>query len=142
MTFPKMTITKDKAIELLEEAVAQRGAEYVYPGEGAAQCHYFANSYDVSRALADKIDEPMCIVGQVLNNIGITSADLNTLDVAAESGYVNRVVGANGLATLINRGSDTYIDTDAVEAFGIAQGKQDIGENWGAALTATKNNWE
>lgn len=57
-------IDKRKAIELLEAAVAERGADYVY-GDHFNECLYA--SYVEDRA----VPVPSCIVGVAMNKLGI-----------------------------------------------------------------------
>jgi hypothetical protein len=115
-----MTITLDleEAKQLVDRAIAEKGADYVYeqvsaPGYMLDTCAYFN----------PQTGEPSCIVGHVLAYKGLTLAQ-------AVAGEWNTGVTARGLKQ--NYG---VLDADAATLIFLngAQESQDDGETWGKA---------
>lgn len=112
-----MIIDKAKAIELLERAVAEKGADYVDPAALApGGCVYTINGH------------PACIVGYAYFYAGATLGQLSRLNAF---GSIDGV-----LASDVELPIDTEIE--AINAFAAAQEEQDSGWSWGVALEAAK----
>lgn len=105
-----------RALELLEECVAERGADYVYgyPPEGGLDCLY------VFRDVNGEPEGPGCIAGMVLNKLSI--------DVPREWEGTT----FNGLPA-----SEVFTPA-AAGVIREAQARQDNGATWGEALEAAK----
>lgn len=115
-----MIIDKPKAIELLERAVAEKGADYVDPGSqfGRGGCRYVRD------------DACGCIVGHAYFYAGATIDELKEMDANPDDPGVDSLAWAEELP----------IETadEAVRAFSVAQVAQDRGKTWGEALEAAK----
>lgn len=143
-----ITIDLDRALELLDEAVAERGEDYVYPEDIA--CSYWRETCDQIGTLC----EPGCLVGLAWNRAGISAdqlAELNGGSVLTEAGFetpsyevptgVNRDRAAHFFATmelsdlgesgLVGLGFD--MDEGAARVLQAAQHWQDIRKTWGEA---------
>lgn len=111
-------ITKAKALELLEAAVAERGADYVYPrtfdGTGPS-CVYVRGG------------KPACLVGLAMTKAGVPIEQLAGWDTRFESD-AHSVLVDDGLAAV-----------DVAEMLAAAQSVQDDGGTWGEALDAAKD---
>jgi hypothetical protein len=92
-------------ITLLEQAVAERGEDYVYDRHKG--CYYFIDG------------EPGCIVGLVATYLGLGPGDLVEHHGAAQQEAIHATPWAKHLLT-------------------VAQGQQDFGRPWGAALAYVK----
>lgn len=106
----------NEAIELLNRAVAERGADYVYredpkafDAEDEVRC---VNTFDDGT--------PGCIVGQVCFYAGLDAEDLAS----------NRFSPVDTLVAeeVLN------IDSDVIELLSEAQSRQDGGDTWGKAV--------
>lgn len=108
MTTQPITITADEARELLQRAVNEKGADYVYPER--FNCRYF-----------NEDGGPSCIVGHVLDYKGLTLDD---------------VPGVENTAALLTIRGDGVIKCDDLTSRALqeAQNVQDCGEPWGYAL--------
>lgn len=111
---PKIEITPEKAIALLEECVAEKGAAFIYERPQGNAC-----------AFVDK-GVPSCLVGHALHKAGITLAALRRFDK----------VGGN-IECLVNDGSIALPEV-ATSIFQRAQELQDDGWTWGKALNEAK----
>jgi hypothetical protein len=105
-------ISAELATELLERAVNQRGADFVYSKDGSSGpeggCYYFMEG------------EPSCIIGTILSYLGIKPSQVQE--------------GSNAESQVRSLFPDT---SDVVlEALNEAQTKQDRGDTWGEALDA------
>ncbi len=106
-------ISTADALRALEEAVAEKGEDYIYPWtdiDGEDQCAYLDNK-----------GNPSCIAGHALVALGVPKwllADHNT-------GYNVGDLWSKGLVEM---------DADAREALQWAQTAQDSGHPWGEAL--------
>jgi hypothetical protein len=114
-------INKERAIELLEQAVAERGEDFVY--YNAYQENY-AN-YGACRYQID--GEPACLVGLALAKAGVSPEGLNLLE---GSGITNSYT--------LNRPQNLKITPDALAVFQVAQDTQDNDGPWGEALRLAK----
>lgn len=153
-------IDRDRALELLHEAVEDRGANHRYPSrktgpldatgepavvlgvveeydygtvdldrQEAASCHYFATERDA--ALVKNVAEgaPMCIVGWVLDRLGVTPDELSRDDNIA-AGFEHLVA--------YNDWSDWFTH-DAARVLAVAQEQQDGGLPWGQAVQVAES---
>lgn len=117
------TLTAERTLELLDKAVEERGQDWEYPGQGS-ECVYFVDE-DVQQDFpGSEVGAPACIVGFVLNELGIT------LDDVAEANQ-----GA-GVKTLIDSFLPEIltVEPEAVELLIEAQTAQDTGTAWGTAV--------
>jgi hypothetical protein len=111
------TLTYDEAVSLLDRAVAEKGADYVYPDDekqgnkfGFPQCQYRTED-----------DKPSCIIGYVGNYLGV-------LDQFSE--------GEPGVSVLRDAGYTFDYRTD--DLLNEAQSQQDAGMPWGKSVDAAK----
>ncbi|MFF3363612.1 hypothetical protein [Streptomyces misionensis] len=108
-------LTLARAKELLAEAVAEKGADYVYTGpdgeqgnpDRAAECYYVHGQ------------QPGCIVGNVLHRAGVSLADLAQYEGQAAEDPVEQLTKAN---------------VAAVRLLISVQELQDRGTPWGEAV--------
>lgn len=115
--------TADKAIALLERAVAEKGPDYIYNPNGECACKYFEPGTQL----------PGCIVGHVASYLGLTAADLQPFE--------------HNTSDTLFVGNPTGMTIDPILSGGFtvrtllreAQTVQDDGGSWGAALQAAKD---
>lgn len=126
----RMTVTVEGLSEALvtqaiEAVVAEKGADYVYPGSDTGSCWYARQDDDNNLV-------PSCIVGHVLHRLGFNLTYLH--DTYEGTRFVG--LGTYGVYT-----DTTYqsIPEHVAIALSDAQSKQDNGETWGEALAAYKN---
>lgn len=112
-----------EALELLERAVQEKGADYIDPSAVKANgCEY---------ATDDGL--PSCIVGHVFYYLGVDPSKVN-------NGSVRVVIDNGGIVAL----SGEYIDDSPTFSYGAvsvlqeAQIVQDTKGTWGAALAEAK----
>lgn len=105
--------TDDEVIESMKQAVAQEGADYVYP---YLDCNYSMDN------------RPACIVGHVLHDIDPTAY---ALAVEWERSFNNSAVD-----DLQREGFLPDFTDGQVTALLRAQERQDKGATWGAAYDA------
>lgn len=111
----KLTLERTK--QLLEEAVAEKGTDYVYAdpwgnsptGDGGMPCYYVHD------------DQPGCIVGHVLYKAGVP---LDALFEVEHSPADQAVAGLDGLD----------VETWVYSLLRNVQRQQDMGVPWGEAL--------
>lgn len=125
-------ITTERVLDLLDEAVRERGADFTYPGRGP-DCVYFVDDNVLEDFTEEGIDvevgSPACIVGFVLSKLGVKAEDL---------GAMNTNTGAGSL--LGNHFRDRFeFEQGAVEALEGAQVEQDTGATWGQARDFARN---
>lgn len=106
-------LTYELAKELVQEAIAERGEDFVYtPPMGADDCKYVHD------------DEPGCIVGHVLiSGLGLPSTLLSACE-GTDASHVLRVARQDALITA---------DADAESYLCDLQSLQDSGDSWGKA---------
>lgn len=111
-----------EVIAALEEAIAERGKDYTYPGSGEVTCRYWWTMHDIAmeRIGRDQYRKPACLAGVALDKLGLF--DLVTSDALNE-----RAVG--GVLTLRD-----HLTAHAIHVLGRAQDTQDAGKTWGLAL--------
>jgi len=122
------TIDKDKAFELLDAAVALKGANYSMPrGEG---CTYFEEDGTT----------PVCIVGHALASVGASLGDLGPVRVSknAEISYGKDAEMDNQRVFRSTNVDGVEFTGTAREVLDLAQGFQDDGYSWGAAVKAAR----
>lgn len=116
-------IDSAKALELLELAVAERGAEYVYPHPSCA--------YTWRDSPIDVAPKPACIVGVALHKAGVPIDVLEGLEGNVEEA-----------AYELRRLNVADVDAGARDLWLLAQQLQDGGfrdrASWGDALDAAK----
>lgn len=120
-------IDADKAVELLKEAVKERGEDFVYPRSNNG-CKYVINN------------QPSCLVGVVLSRAGVPIAVLLDLDTSRRVPIIHD--GNDLVVSMSQPISQAYLPEDVVvltdEArlvLTVAQNCQDRGESWGRAVS-------
>lgn len=122
----RITITLDDAMRTLREVVAEygRGHRYIKPlikaidgGYGFIPACVYTHNYC-----------PSCLIGHVLHRLGVP---------VGEHKYYNRV-GIASLAWDCEYGQRAFFEPEAVGVLERAQGVQDNGISWGAALDAAE----
>ncbi len=140
-----MTILIDgaDALRLLENAVAAKGADYVYPRNEDSitkSCTYARNG------------EPSCGVGYALHAAGVSTTDLAILDRADELlaqedadnkdcediGQYTTTIGDEAIRYFLRNTLDVIITDQAQNVFSAFQTAQDSGEDWGFSLECSK----
>lgn len=117
-------ITAEKALSLLEDAVALKGRDYVYPvieEMWDAGCHYTRDG------------EPSCGVGYALHSAGVSIEHLAILDNHDDSA----IDGEDIRYTLRNE-FDFVLTDEAIEVFSAFQRFQDMKRSWGESLDEAK----
>jgi len=125
------TIDKQEAITLLERAVAERGADWVYP-RYAKCCYTVSGDSRIGRELGYAVGEtgPACMVG-----LALSYAIPSELDAAVdEDAFVS--VNGNGVQVLAKalRKQGVRVTKDALELMNAVQDRQDGRKPWGQAL--------
>jgi hypothetical protein len=115
-------ITYDMALEALNAAVEEKGADYVYEGEGTF-CAYVASG------------EPSCIVGNALHRLGVSIPTLVKMDKCAIGGSV--ITSRKVLDVLEDSGFT--LDGDVITLLSTAQTLQDDEVPWGEAVRAARD---
>ena len=110
-------ITFDMALEALNAAVEEKGADYVYEGEGTF-CAYVAS------------DQPSCIVGNALHRLGVSIPTLVEMDHCTVGG---EAISSRKILEVLE-GSGFILDNDAVMFLATAQVLQDAEIPWGDAV--------
>jgi hypothetical protein len=117
------SIDVDQALALLERAVATQGGDFIYNPGGHGSCHYTAYvSYDGD---PDPRAKTGCLVGVALRFAGINLDDA--------SGSITSLWEPGDMHW---PGLQQVLTHDAVQVMQAAQGSQDKGHTWGAALGA------
>lgn len=120
-----MIIDKDKAIELMEQAVAEKGEDHV-----VTKCDYF-NPLDGT---------PVCIVGHVIDRLGKGLDDLRT---SPENPVTGRGSDVNSTIFVSLEVDGLEFTPEAQKALQVAQEVQDgqresVESNWGTAVRFAK----
>ena len=110
-------ITKEDALRALEEAVAEKGEDYIYQYTDSDDWRSYTCTYV-------RAGEPDCMIGNALHRLGVP------LDAFAphEEKAFDRI--ADDVAP--------GIEEEAVRALRAAQSVQDQGRTWGEALRAAR----
>jgi hypothetical protein len=118
-------ITTAKAVELLDRALEEKGAEYIYPRhrKGDLYCVYEHNN------------APSCIVGYALSYVGLTPADLNALDQTGKQAGGSPIWN---LTDILKANYGIVITEGASVVLSKAQAVQDFGHQWGVAVYRAK----
>lgn len=111
-------ITYDKAEELIERAIEERGADYVYDPPGTDYCAYFH--------IEDGTPRCGCIVGLALSYIGLTYADVE--DGLNTDTHATKLLVALGVTCT----------PEAGRLLDLVQEYQDAKFTWGDAYTTAK----
>lgn len=114
-----MSPTVEQLTAAMREAVAERGADFVYP-KGQAGWTY--NQYGVSlcRYVRSDVEEPACLIGVVLHKLGVSLGQLSGFE------------GDNSYAVVPALFPDSPLFLE--RALAAAQSAQDNGRTWGVAL--------
>lgn len=142
-----ITIDKDKAIELLEKQVEKKGVDYIYTNEFES-CSYFADNsvaykdkYDFRKSDEENADaypeegSPLCIVGHVYADLGLTVNDLYYTPKRTSE----LMLGQDGdIQDVMPDPEKVKLTPEAREVLQAAQANQDHGETWGTALKRAK----
>lgn len=121
-----MTIktTPERTLELLKQAVGERGADFVFPVE------WKMNTSDEVEGMCTYVQPrksgPACIVGYVLHEYGVRLEELAAVEGQTAFG-VATAFGADGVS------AEILLD---------AQIQQDGGATWDDAYTYAANNYE
>lgn len=123
-----ITITGPQAIELLEQAIEDKGPSFVYkqmsktlPGQGPSHgCWY------------EKNGAPSCGVGAALHKAGVQLSVLQAMDNDAGD------TGIDAVAPILEDLGKVTLDPDALAVFAKFQSLQDDEIPWGEALTKAK----
>ena len=117
--------TLEQARTALKAAVDTQGPDFVYQkgsdSEGLAACFYRPLVVEDGIAEDDPRVKTGCLIGTALKILGATDEDLRSIEKMR--------------ATII---APRWTDQLAANYFGVAQGKQDHGETWGAAYQAAE----
>lgn len=122
--FPIETLTYDRALSLLNAAIAEKGEDYKYPKNPSVfgGCVYFDPD----------TRQPSCIIGHVLAYLGLTAEDMEIDSPLPDIDSRN----ALAFASLVEEG-DIQVDSPRTEALlQVAQEQQDQGSSWGDAVAA------
>lgn len=136
-------IDRNKAIELLEKALEEKGPDYVYERIDGG-CVYVSNG------------QPSCIVGHALAYAGVPIETISTFDEAGKGdGPYSWVDGSsiNDLAVhneyayeevvqehekTVLEANDIELDDEAITVFKVAQTNQDYLTSWGESVERAK----
>lgn len=117
-------ITAEKALSLLEDAVALKGRDYVYEPlntKVAATCQYTRDG------------EPSCGVGYALHAAGVPIDGLAMLDNNDDSTIDNEEV-----RYILRNDLDFIVTDEALKVFAAFQKLQDMKRSWGESLDEAK----
>lgn len=120
----RIVIDGKRAVQLLEKAVASRGADYIYKpinDSGFGGCVYVTE--DEKGNLT-----PSCLIGFALAEAGVSLAALE----------VHNTSVVNTITRYLADSYDVEITDEAINIFRTAQALQDDGEPWGKALEVGK----
>lgn len=129
-----ITIDRDRAIDLLNQAVEQRGNGYRYerPGDGLT-CFYWHQESNT----------PGCIVGLALHLAGAERETLRKADIVPPKGTTH---SGTTIASVVARGvlanDGITLTAKAVSLLNIVQSRQDDNETWGDAVKRGINDTE
>lgn len=120
----KTRVTYDEALQALQDAVAIKGEDYVYPDSAKVgsnrSCVYF-NEGDGT---------PACIVGHALASWGYTLTDLNSAGA-----YLGDMNEAGATPSFFEALNIEITDARTGALLGLAQDAQDTGRAWGIAVS-------
>lgn len=113
------------ALKFLQDAIEERGEDFVYLPEGDA-CLYVHDNRDGTGSI------PGCIVGLALNKAGIDLELLRRFDIDGGT-TANQV-----LSNLETSEELTVLDASTYTLYNIVQRRQDSGHTWGESLKYAK----
>jgi hypothetical protein len=120
-------ITYEKALSAMRAAVADRGADYVYPEKEkttAGTCQYLTEDGKAS-----------CIVGDVLIRVGVPAESLPRWIPGERSSSIEAVPNASSLVGKLEKAAVVVLDESRTYTLlDTAQDEQDNGQTWGTAL--------
>lgn len=116
-----MYLDKDQAINLMEKAIGEMGADHVY--KPFPQMNELFNREEEVCLYFSPEGQPSCIVGHVFSYLGYGPNIL--------------IEGKTASAAIDTLGIDA--DPDAVAILEATQSAQDIGKAWGVALADAKD---
>lgn len=113
-------LTYERVNELLDEAIAEKGADYVYEDENGSRqdckyVHHFPGEDPV----------PGCIAGNVLHRAGVPLGEFNRVESLAVAPLLD-LLGVR-------------MPDEAVSLLAEIQGRQDKGWTWGLAVDAARD---
>lgn len=123
-------LTLAKAQSMVEQVIAEKGADYVYPNAGHS-CTYVDVEYTGEFGNEDVYSKG-CIVGHIF--INEFNLDLETLANA----YVNDEGSNSFLNYLVSREYIETVDLEAGRYLNNLQHSQDAGKTWGEAHEKAK----
>lgn len=117
---PLAHVTEDQFTAAMREAVAERGADWVYPKGETNWTHYsYTDEEDNCRYVLTDGTGPACVIGTALHKLGVPLEVLSKFEGRGVRGVVYEL----GLR-------DSFLEAALVGA----QYKQDTGGSWGIAL--------
>lgn len=123
------TYTRENVTKALEDAVALKGEDYVYPGSSHQQCYYSVQDEDLGTV-------PSCIVGHVI-------AVLDPEGFEKVAAFESCTGDSKSARAVLDYGSlegvKTIQDDGLVYALTCAQSVQDNGRTWGEALNSFRS---
>lgn len=119
-----MILDAEGTVRMLRLAVFEKGADYVYPGDKGSTCWNFVDG------------EPSCIVGTVLNMLGLTYEKACELKIDGSSDSWDST-------RTLNEDEDFgwVFSDDARRLLSVAQWVQDDRRSWGEALAKVEAAW-
>lgn len=119
-----MKITKVKALELMAEAVTEKGDDYTYPlHERNYSCRYVNEG------------QPDCLVGNALHRAGVSIETLKEMDDDSDP-WAELGISSERVQGILK--PFVTFTPAAVAALTEAQSSQDNGHAWGRALDCAK----
>lgn len=127
--------TPERTLELIDQAVRERGKEFVYPTEWKTHAGRWDDevldlAYDRAPTLCMYVQRdqvgPACIVGYVLHEYGVSLGELSSTEGIAASGACESF----------------GVDIESRELLMTAQNAQDVGKSWGEALDIARDEYE
>lgn len=116
-----MTFTQDEFTAAMREAVAERGADYVYPFDNADYRRAVDGDFvSGCRYRTRYSHKPACLIGVALSKV---APEFKPVEGASAEAVMCAVLGITG-------------QPGFVYAAGAAQRRQDDGKTWGEALSA------
>lgn len=129
-----LELTLTKAMSLVDEAIAERGEDFVYKKQPGMDCKYVHEGVvwdDEAETYVDdeSVSEPGCLVGLALHKAGIPLVKMQAAEGSDAAGLLN---------SLEQRGYITFT-TEAADFLDAVQENQDSGYAWGEALSLVVN---
>jgi len=114
-------LTMERTLELLDAAVTERGADFVYPEEWKVPSQIFSSTPGGDCVYVHD-GKPACIVGWVLHTHGVTIEQLRQLE------------GDSVYALLLHLQPVLEVEPGVGTVLREAQNQQDVGRPWGVAV--------